>query len=157
MLSTRKPPVRRVPEHDRVPEDLDIPIECRRDFYINRLGDKRDSLFLLTAHEPIAITAVAARTTYYLPMSYRLNKIELYQTDAAGAESDDALNIRLEVIHLDNTPGVIHNKQGVSWETGQDTLTGKRYMTPGSFDVIVDGTATNLLYIKLEVNTYNVQ
>ena len=153
MLSARKVPKK---VRGETPEDLDLPVAVRDQFTINRLGDKEDHLFLLDARDAIVVTAVETRYRYFLPFSYCINKIELYQTDNVGAESADALNIRIEALHPSNVPSVIYNKQGVSWGTGQSTLTGRRFMPAGEVDVVVDGTATNLLYFSLEVTVFNV-
>ena len=75
---------------------------------------------------------------------------------AAGAESADALNIRVQLLHSNNTPEVEYYKDGVVWETGGTRLTGKRYMTPTVIEVIVDGTATNLLYMSLELVVHGI-
>ena len=141
---------------EEVPEDLDLPVAARDNFEIRRLGGKDEHLFLLDLRIPITITAAAVTHWFKLPFSFTLTKRVFYQTDAAGAESADALNIRVQLLHPNNTPEVEYYKDGVVWETGGTRLTGKTYMTPTVIEVIVDGTATNLLYMSLELVVHGI-
>ena len=141
---------------EEVPEDLDLPVAARDNFEIRRLGEKDEHLFLLDLRTPITITAVSATHWFKLPFSFTLTKRVFYQTTAAGAESADALNIRVQLLHPNNTPEVEYYKDGVVWETGGTRLTGKTYMTPTVIEVIVDGTATNLLYMSLELVVHGI-
>ena len=141
---------------EEVPEDLDLPVAARDNFEIRRLGEKDEHLFLLDLRTPITITAAAATHWFKLPFSFTLTKRVFYQTTAAGVESADALNIRVQLLHPNNTPEIEYYKDGVVWETGGTRLTGKTYMTPTVIEVIVDGTATNLLYMSLELVVHGI-
>jgi len=139
-----------------VPEDWDLPVAVQDNFEIRRLGEKDEHLFLLDLRTPITLTAVSATHWFKLPFSFTLTKRVFYQTTAAGAESQDALNIRVQLLHPNNTPEVEYYKDGVVWETGGTRLTGYTYMTPTVIEVIVDGTATNLLYMSLELVVHGI-
>jgi len=141
---------------EEVPEDLDLPVAARDNFEIRRLGEKDEHLFLLDLRTPITITAVSATHWFKLPFSFTLTKRVFYQTTAAGAESADALNIRVQLLHPNNTPEVEYNKNSIVWPTGGTRLTGETYMTPTVIEVIVDGTATNLLYMSLELVVHGI-
>ena len=141
---------------DEVPEDLDLPVAVQDNFEIRRLGEKDEHLFLLDLRTPITLTAVSATHWFKLPFSFTLTKKVFYQTTAVGVESGAALNIRVQLMHPNNTPEVLYNETDVQWAAGGTRLTGKTYMTPTTIEVIVDGTATNLLYMSLEVVVHGI-
>jgi len=140
---------------DRVWEAYPTPLEGEG-FALYHLGGPDDALFLADLITPITLTAVSTVYRYRMPFDFKLSKRVFYQTDAAGAESDDAVNIRVDLIHPNRTPEVEYRKAGVSWEAGGTRLTGDTYMPDGELVLTVDGTANNLLYMSLELEVYGV-
>ena len=131
--------------------DLDVPVSVSNDFEVTRLGKIEDHLWLLSLRTPITLTAVSAAHLYELPFSMAVNKVNLYQTTAAGAADDDALNIRVEFLLPNGSPELYYDKDGVIWPAAGTRLAGRSLYPPTVLIVTVDGTATNLLYVSLEV------
>jgi len=132
-------------------DDRDIPTSVKNSFEINRLGLISDHLWLLSLITPITVTAVSTAYRYELPFDLAINKVLLYQTDAAGAASDEALNIMVEFLLPNGAPELYYDKDGVSWPSGGTRLTGRSLFPGTTMVVTLDGTATNLLEISLEV------
>ena len=131
--------------------DKDVPVSVSNDFEVTRLGRVEDHLWLLSLRTPITLTAVSAAHLYELPFSMAVNKINLYQTDAAGAVAYDGLNIMVEFLLPNGVPELYYDKDGVVWPSGGTRLTGRSLFPPTVMTVTVDGTATNLLDVSLEV------
>ena len=131
--------------------DKDVPVSVSNDFEVTRLGKVEDHLWLLSLRTPITLTAVSAAHLYELPFSMAVNKVNLYQTTAAGAADDDPLNIRVEFLLPNGIPELYYDKEGVSWPSGGVRLSGRSLYPPTVMIVTVDGTATNLLDVTLEV------
>ena len=79
-------------------------------------------------------------------------------TEMPEQDSDGGLK-SVEV--TDGSTGQVIARGEVSWPNwGRSSLYSYThwwgYTPEGSFEVIVDGTADNLLYINFEVNTYNI-
>jgi len=123
-------------------------------FDIWHLGPPDRALFLCDLVDPIVLTAVSAEYRYRLPFDMTMHKFVWYQVDAAGAEADDALNVRFDMLHPNRTPENIYNKQGVSWEAGGSRNTGRTFMPAGEMVLTVDGVATNLLYFSVELEVW---
>ena len=136
--------------------ELDYPAALEPTFTVYRLGKREDHLFLADLRDPIGMTGAAVTARYRLPFDLTLTKLVFYQTDAAGAESDDALDLRLDLMHPNETPEVIYNKQGVSWPAGGERVTGITYMPASALEVTHNGVATNLLYMSLEVVVHSI-
>ena len=145
MLSKRK--IRKSKEAG----DLDVPVSVSNDFEVTRLGRVEDHLWLLSLRTPITLTAVSTAYLYDLPFSMAVNKVNLYQTTAAGAADDDALNVRVEFLLPNGSPELYYDKEGVVWPSAGTRLVGRSLYPPTVLIVTVDGTATNLLDVSLEV------
>ena len=146
----------RIKDKDIIDRGLDYPYALEQDWDVYRLGRKEEHLFLADLTDPIALTAVNTTYIYEMPFDMTLTKLVFYQRDAALAESDDIVNIRVDFSHPNKTPEVIYYKNGISWPTGGTRITGKTYMPAGDLRIIVDGTATNLLYVSIEFEVHNI-
>lgn len=148
---------RRRLEADIIAGELDYPVALENEgFTLWRLGKREEHLFLADLTDPITVTAVSTTYRYRMPFDMTLSKMVFYQRDAALAEADDAITLRINLLHPNNVPEVLYNKQGVSWPTGGERVTGLTYMPASELQVIVDGTATNLLYLSFELEVHNI-
>jgi hypothetical protein len=148
---------RRRLEQEIIEKALDYPYALWNEgFDTYRLGRPEDHLFLADLRDPITMTGAEVTERYKMPFDATYTKLVLYQTDAAGAEVDDALNLRLNLLHPNGTPEVLYNKQGVSWPSGGERLTGHTYMPASELQVIHEGTLNNLLYVSLELVVHNI-
>lgn len=148
---------RRRLEQDIIDNEWDYPVALEREgFTVWRLGRREEHLFLADLTTPITVTAVSTTYRYQLAFDLTLSKLVLYQRDAALAETDDGINLRINLLHPNGVPEILYGKQGVSWPYGGERITGLTYMPASELQVVVDGTATNLLYLSFEVEVHNI-
>ena len=160
MISLRKKSLaanRRRLEEEIRDQELDYPVALETDGWtLYRLGKREDHLFLADRTDPIVMTGAEVTERYRMPFDMTLTKIVMYQTTDLGVEDNTALNIRLNLLHPNGTPEVIYSKQGISWPTGGERITGVTYMPASELQVVHNGTATYLLYVSIEVVVHNV-
>ena len=92
---------------------------------------------------------------YDFPLNFGITRVSFYQTNAAGAEAVNAVNMRFNILHPNRTPSIIYFDTA-AWVGGELTLTGKRYSPSAELQFVVSGTATNLVHVNIEFEVYGV-
>ena len=152
----RAPPSGPPTEEEIIEKSLDYPESLESEWSIYRLRQKKDHLFMIELDTPLTLAAAAATYNYKFDFNLTLTRLSFYQTDAAGAESVDAITLRANLLTPNMTPLVLYNRVAEVWNGAELTLTGKRSSPVTEFQVVVSGTATNLLRINLQLEVHGI-